>query len=189
MEAIHKQVHTNLEETNRKYKMQVDKHLKARPPIKEGDHVWVYLRKNRFPQLRKNKLLPRAIGPYPVLKKYGDNAFEIQLPVEYNVSPIFNIGDLTLHKPDQQLGTILFQGGGVDADASGNKAFSNHMQGQNNTSDSLSTPISQQEQETSNDTFHTSGIDPRTLKETKETQHTIETSIVGAKEPTDNRGI
>ena len=61
------------------------------------------------------------------------------------------------------------------------------MQGQNNTSDSLSTPISQQEQDTSNDTFHTSGIDPRTLKETKETQHTTETSIVGAKEPTDSR--
>ena len=77
MEAIHRQVHSNLEETNRKYKMQADKHLKTRQPIKEGDHVWVYLWKNRFPQLKKNKLLPRAIGPYPVLKKYGDNAFEI----------------------------------------------------------------------------------------------------------------
>ena len=66
MEAVHKQVRENLEITSSKYKQQADKHLKMRQPIKEGDLVWVYLRKERFPQLRKNKLMPRAIGPFPV---------------------------------------------------------------------------------------------------------------------------
>ena len=186
METIHRSIHSNLEETSKKYKMQADKHLKQRQPIKEGDHVWVYLRKKRFPQLRKNKLLPRAIGPYPVLRKFGENAFEIQLPAEYNVSPIFNIGDLTLHQPDQELGTILFQGGGVDALASSNKAYSNHTQRDSTANGLSSTPNDQVEQKTSNDTPHTSGLSQRTLNEGKEGQATTKTNLMNSREQTDS---
>jgi hypothetical protein len=121
METIHKQVHENIEETNRKYKLKVDKHFKQRAAIKEGDLVWIHVRKERFPQLRKNKLMPRVIGPFPVLQQYGNNAFEVQLPAEYNISSTFNIGDLTLFEPTQEaqeLRTILPQEGGVETNVS-----------------------------------------------------------------------
>jgi hypothetical protein len=77
MEAVHAQVQANIEETNRRYKLKVDKHFKQRAEIKEGDLVWIYARKERFPQLRRNKLMPRAIGPFPVLHKIGNRKGQI----------------------------------------------------------------------------------------------------------------
>jgi len=59
-----------------------------------GELVWLHLRKDRFPELRKSKLLPRAAGPFKVLKKVNDNAYELELPADFGVSSTFNIADL-----------------------------------------------------------------------------------------------
>ena len=57
-----------------------------------GHLVWLHLRKDRFPNERKSKLLPRADGPFKVLARYNNNAYKIDLPREkYSVSDIFNI--------------------------------------------------------------------------------------------------
>jgi hypothetical protein len=56
--------------------------------------VWVHLRKDRFPNLRKSKLMPRAAGPFKVLERINDNAYKLELPPEFRVSPTFNILDL-----------------------------------------------------------------------------------------------
>ncbi|KAK1627092.1 hypothetical protein QYE76_001407 [Lolium multiflorum] len=50
--------------------------------FKPGDMVWVHFRKDRFPKLRKSKLLPRGAGPYKALAKINDNAYSIDLPVD-----------------------------------------------------------------------------------------------------------
>jgi hypothetical protein len=54
----------------------------------------LHLRKDRFPDLRKPKLMPRAAGPFRVLEKMNDNAYKLELPAEGTVSPSFNITDL-----------------------------------------------------------------------------------------------
>jgi hypothetical protein len=59
-----------------------------------GDLVWLHLRKDRFPELIKSKLMPRAAGPYKILEKINDNAYKLELPPEFRVSPTFNIADL-----------------------------------------------------------------------------------------------
>lgn len=74
--------------------------------------VWIHLRKERFPQLRKNNLMPRAMGPFQIIDKYGDNAFKIDLPEGIGVSPTFNIGDLAPYLGDNELRAIPFQQGG-----------------------------------------------------------------------------
>ena len=44
--------------------------------------------------MRKNKLMPRAAGPFPIIAKFGDIAYQVELPAEYNFTNTFNIGDL-----------------------------------------------------------------------------------------------
>jgi hypothetical protein len=79
-----------------------------------GDLVWLHLHKERFPNERKSKLLPRADGPFKVLARYNDNAYKIDIPHDkYNVSDIFNVEDLSLFHGDVDLDprTDLSQGG------------------------------------------------------------------------------
>jgi hypothetical protein len=59
-----------------------------------GELVWLHLRKNRFSALRKSKLMPRADGPFKVLERINDNAYKLDLLVDFGVSPTFNIADL-----------------------------------------------------------------------------------------------
>jgi hypothetical protein len=60
-----------------------------------GDLVWIHLRKDRFPEKRKSKLMPRGDGPFRVLSKINDNAYKIDLPASYGVSNTFNVADLS----------------------------------------------------------------------------------------------
>jgi hypothetical protein len=52
------------------------------------------LRKERFPDLRKSKLMSRANGPFKVLEKINENAYKLDLLTDFGVSPTFNIADL-----------------------------------------------------------------------------------------------
>ena len=111
---MHELTKENIERMNAKYKLAGDKgrkHVVFAP----GDLVWLHLRKDRFPNLRKSKLMPRADGPFKVLEKINDNAYKLELPTDFGVSPAFNITDL---KPylgeDDELSsrTTSFQEGG-----------------------------------------------------------------------------
>jgi hypothetical protein len=59
-----------------------------------GDLVWIHLRKERFPDQRKSKLMPRGDGPFCVPAKTNDNAYKIDFPPSYGVSDTFNVADL-----------------------------------------------------------------------------------------------
>jgi hypothetical protein len=78
---------------NEKYRIAASKGRKE-VKLEPGDLVWVHLRKDRFPDLRKSKIIPRAAGPFKDLEKINDNAYKFELPPEFGVSPTFNISDL-----------------------------------------------------------------------------------------------
>jgi hypothetical protein len=56
--------------------------------------VLVHLRKERFPRGTYNKLKMKKIGPCRVLRRFGENVYEIELSDGIGISPIFNISDL-----------------------------------------------------------------------------------------------
>jgi hypothetical protein len=41
-----------------------------------------------------NKLKLKKIGPCKILRRFGENAYEIELPKDVGISPILNIEDL-----------------------------------------------------------------------------------------------
>jgi hypothetical protein len=53
--------------------------------------------------LRKSKLIPRADGPFKVLEKITENAYKLDLPINFEVSPIFNITDFKPYFREDEL--------------------------------------------------------------------------------------
>ena len=59
-----------------------------------GDLVLAYLRRERFPKREYNKLNFKNMGPCKILRKFSTNAYEIELPPDVGIYPIFNVVDL-----------------------------------------------------------------------------------------------
>ena len=65
-----------------------------------GDLGWIHLRKDRFPTERSSKLKLRGDGPFKVLEKVNDSAYEIDLPSnKYALSSTFKVGQVTSNTP------------------------------------------------------------------------------------------
>jgi len=64
----------------------------------EGDFVITRIRPERFPKNSLEKLHARVTGPYQIIRQLGSNAHVLDLPDSLDISPIFNVEDLTLHQ-------------------------------------------------------------------------------------------
>lgn len=62
-----------------------------------GDWVYLKLKPYRELSIRKSqiwKLTPKYCGPYPVIRKIGKVAYELELPTEAKVHPVFHVSQL-----------------------------------------------------------------------------------------------
>ena len=100
IENLHKEVYDHLVQTTDSYKKLADKKIRQ-SDFSKGDLVMVHIKKNRFPTSTYNKLKDRQISPFPIIEKYGDNAFKFDLPSHIHIHPVFNVADLkSYHAPD-----------------------------------------------------------------------------------------
>ncbi|GKC06066.1 RNA-directed DNA polymerase [Tanacetum coccineum] len=120
IKELHRSVQEQIIRHNKQYKEHADKRRKQ-VLYREGDLVWIHLRKERFSARRFGKLKLRGDDTFRVLKKINDNAYKIELPGHYNVSATFNVADFSPYKGDNDdepdSGSSLFQEGEDDADA------------------------------------------------------------------------
>ncbi|XP_027912354.1 uncharacterized protein LOC114171680 [Vigna unguiculata] len=105
---LHEKVKDQITKKNESYAKQANKG-RRRVVFQPGDWVWVHMRKERFPEQRKSKLLPRGDGPFQVLERINDNAYKIQMPGEDGSA---------LKKNGSDLETNPVQEGGNDEDIS-----------------------------------------------------------------------
>ena len=90
---LHEDITVQIEKMNQAYKSQANKHRRFKE-FKEGDLVIIHLRKVRLPARKYKKLQPKKIGPCPIIKRFGDNAYKIDLLDHIHINPIFNLADI-----------------------------------------------------------------------------------------------
>ena len=59
-----------------------------------GDLVLAHFRKDRFPKREYKKLKFKKIGPCRILRNFSANSYEVELPYDIGIYPIFNVADL-----------------------------------------------------------------------------------------------
>jgi hypothetical protein len=99
MQKLHSQIREQLQNSSQEYKHRVDQHRRELQ-FEVGDQVLAHLKKERFPRGTYNKLKMKKIGPCKILRKFDANAYEIELPDDVGISPIFNISDLYPYRED-----------------------------------------------------------------------------------------
>ena len=92
---LHAKIRQQIEKKNEQYANKANRGRKL-VRFEPGDWVWVHMRKERFPERRRSKLMPRGDGPYQIIERINDNAYKVDLPGEYGVSATFNVV-LVLH--------------------------------------------------------------------------------------------
>jgi hypothetical protein len=115
VKTLHERAKSNIEKMTKMYEKHTNKGRK-KIVFEQGDFVWVHLSMERFPDQRKSKLQPRADGPFKLLRKINDNAYEIVLPSAYGVSSSFNVADLSPFFVVEESRTTPFQEGEDDVD-------------------------------------------------------------------------
>ena len=90
---LHEKVWANIEKRTKQFARHANKG-RRQLLFEPGNWVWLHMRKEPFPEKMRSKLMSRGDGPFQILAKVNDNAYQLDLPGEYGVSSTFNVADL-----------------------------------------------------------------------------------------------
>ena len=65
-----------------------------------GQRVMLSTQNIRMATVGNQKLLPRYVGPFPVIKKVGQVAYKLELPANMKMHPVFHVGLLKPYHSD-----------------------------------------------------------------------------------------
>jgi hypothetical protein len=101
MRELHSRVKEQLQNSSQEYKHSADQH-RQQIQFEVGDLNLAHLRKERFLRGTYNKLKMKKIGLCRIIRKFGTNAYEIELPDGIGISLIFNVSDLYPYKAEEE---------------------------------------------------------------------------------------
>jgi hypothetical protein len=90
MKELHSRVKERLQSSSQEYKRREDPN-RQELQFEVGDLILTHIRKERFPRGTYNKMKMKMTGPCKVIRKFGENTYEIELPDGIGISPIFNV--------------------------------------------------------------------------------------------------
>lgn len=91
------EVEKQLQRTQQKYKARHDRH-REQGDFQVGDLVWLHLGKERLKGEGK-KLKPIRYGPFNILRKIGENAYQLELPSYMEIYLVVNVENLKPFEP------------------------------------------------------------------------------------------
>jgi hypothetical protein len=94
--------HDSIIEARAKQTRSANRHRRP-APFSEGDLVYISTKNMSIPKGRARKLVPKYIGPYRVLKSFGNSSFRIALPVNLKsrgLHDVFHASLLRIHAPN-----------------------------------------------------------------------------------------
>jgi len=77
-----------------KYQSAAESHKRLQDII-IGDDVLIRVHPGRFPLGTLKRLHTQCRGSYKVLKRFGSSAYELDIPHDLGISPVFRVEDLT----------------------------------------------------------------------------------------------
>jgi hypothetical protein len=86
-----------LKKRNNEYKQRVCEH-RRKLEFEVGYQILEHLSKERFPRGTYNKLKLKNIGQCKILRRFGENSYEIEMLGDVGISPIFNIADISPYR-------------------------------------------------------------------------------------------
>jgi hypothetical protein len=89
-----------LQNSSQEYKWRVDQHRRELQ-FEVGDLILAHMRKERFLRGTYNKLKMKNIGLCRVIRKFWENAYEIEFPDGVGISLIFNVMDLYPYRAEE----------------------------------------------------------------------------------------
>jgi hypothetical protein len=94
--------HDSIIEARAKQMRSANRHRRP-APFEEGDLVYISTKNMSVPKGRARKLVPKYIGPYRILKSFGNSSFRIALPANLKsrgLHDVFHASLLRIHAPN-----------------------------------------------------------------------------------------
>ena len=80
--------------------------------------VWVHINTDRFLAWKFGRFKSVVDGPFNIIEKIGENAYNLELPDIFDILPTFNVKDLRSYQGEDLRASLFSQPWGADAGAS-----------------------------------------------------------------------
>ncbi|KAK3556303.1 hypothetical protein QTP70_007034 [Hemibagrus guttatus] len=88
-QEVWERAHVRLQRAVRRQRIQADRHRHPHPAYQVGQMVWLSTRNPRL-KLPCQKLSPKFIGPFEIIRQVNPVAYRLRLPASYRICPTFH---------------------------------------------------------------------------------------------------